>query len=90
MTYTDRQVANLTSALIKAQFYIESGRPHHAHEIILAALAIHRNGLASMDQITAFDNSIATIGHAVNYVASTYVVPNPAVNSKPSDPETAA
>ena len=85
MTFTDRQVANLTSALIKAQFFIESGRAQHAHGTILAALAIHRDGLASIDQITAFDNSMATISAAVNYCAAAS-----ATNSKPTNPETAA
>jgi hypothetical protein len=85
MTYTDRQVANLTAALIKAEAYISSGRVHSAHETIITALGQHRSGLATMDQITAFDNSIATIGAAVNYVVAT----SPGT-AQTTGPETAA
>lgn len=83
MTYTDRQVANLTAALIKAEAYIGSGRVHTARETIITALGQHRSGLASMDQITAFDNSIAAIGAAVNGQP-------PAAKAAPTNPETAA
>ena len=61
--YTDRQIAQLVSALAQAAALIERGRASLAVPMIKDALEAHRNGLASTAQIADFDFTVTSAIH---------------------------